>query len=407
MCPKLVRSGLLGSFVPGIIGAMFTFLPTAPAGEKPAIRLTNPVEVEVAIRDIAVNDAALMADNESIVLVGSRGFGEDGLPQDDSPPAGAIVNLRTRAVREFTNGHKARIQSVAASSDGTRIVTGSTAADGRIRIWDVKAGKSLDPINASPLADEKVHYFHVAPFHHRPVVAVTLKDRIGLFDLTGREERVDLTADYLGRGSPDDPAVSSDDMYLACSTFPNLQIVIWDVGAKKVLFAAALLPVGLAAQDYSKAIFTVRGLCFVKSGEQLIALRSGGGPEVPKDTPEEKIPAEKRALFLIDVPKQKTTPLGIGHQIGTLHFALHPTDEWIATVGASRPDKPVPGNLPDPAVGELRVWHYPTRKLVHKIQFDFEGFRPTWVGFTPDGKKLVAADAKGKVMAWDFTPVKP
>jgi hypothetical protein len=43
------------------------------------------------------------------------------------------------------------------------------------------------------------------------------------------------------------------------------------------------------------------------------------------------------------------------------------------------------------------------------VQFPHDGFSPFWVGFTPDGKKLLAVETgdegKGKIMAWDFTPV--
>ena len=53
-----------------------------------------------------------------------------------------------------------------------------------------------------------------------------------------------------------------------------------------------------------------------------------------------------------------------------------------------------------------RIWHYASRTLIHKVQFA-DGYFPMWIGFTPDGKKLVAVERLGKVRAWDFAAVKP
>jgi WD40 repeat protein len=364
------------------------------------VRLDN--RVEIMIPEIEVAAAAVLADNDSVVVAG----GKDPDPAAESltaaAAAGAIVNLKTKVIRRFTNGHTTRIERIAVATDISRIVSASTNPKDGVRLWDVKTDKALTPINPAPGADEPPLGHKVALFHRSLKVAVPLDDRVRIIDPTGREEPADLETEYLSGTWPHDLTISPDDKVLACAT-GSLQISIWDVGARKVIYVPSLLPEGENARDWS-----IWGLCFTKSGTQLIAARSGKEPDVPKGTPEEKVPAEKRGLFLIDVPKQKTTPLGIGAQIHTLHFALHPSEEWIATVGGAYPDKPVP-NLPDAFVGELRVYHYPTRTLAHKVQFEHgdDGFYPMWVGFTPDGKKVVAVSGKGKVMAWDFTPVKP
>lgn len=374
-----------------------------PAPGRPKLRLGDPVEISLTGMEPA---CVAFLDNETVVVAGRIKNDPQAETVVASRASGGIVNLKTKAVREFINGHKVMIGSIAHSAGGDRIVTSTSNADldPFIRFWDAKADKPLEPIKPAPVAEEVGSSFRIATFHRNHKVAVTLKDRVRIIDPTGREEPVDLETEYLSGTFPGELAISPDDKLLACAT-GNLQIIIWDVGTKKVLYVPSLLPEGENDREWS-----IWRLAFTKSGTQLIAARGKfNSPDVPRGIPEDKVSAEKRGLFLIDVPKQKTIPLGMGAQILTVHFALHPSEEWIATVGDAYPDKPVP-NFPDATVRELRVYHYPTRTLVHKVQFDFDGFGPFWIGFTPDGKKLVAVDAvhdDGKVMAWDFTPVKP
>ena len=47
------------------------------------------------------------------------------------------------------------------------------------------------------------------------------------------------------------------------------------------------------------------------------------------------------------------------------------------------------------------------RGTVFRFWFPPDEFPPSWVGFTPDGKRLAAVEHDGKVMAWDFVPVAP
>jgi WD40 repeat protein len=377
--------------------------PAQPAG-KPSVRLGQPVEI--AVDELERYGAALLADNESIVVVGRKGLdpgpGEPADP-DIPPPGAAIVSLKTKAARRFTNGHISRISSVAGSADGAYIVTAGTYdLVGDLRVWDAKAGKALNPIDVSGDAS-KSKWFSISCLNRSPRVAVARLDKVSIIDLTRPVQRFDLTADYLSGTWPDKLAISPDDKYLACTT-GSKQVVIWDLATKKVLGAPSLIPEGEDVKDWSAS-----GLCFTKSGMQLIASREKQGQEVPKGTPEAKVPANRWPLVMIDIPSQKITPLGMGNQCGTLHFALHPSGDWVATVGPSWSDKPIAGD-PNAMTGEIRVYHFPTRTLVHKVQCDPDpdtGFYPSWVGFTPDGKKLVAVSHPAKIRAWDFTPVKP
>ena len=54
---------------------------------------------------------------------------------------------------------------------------------------------------------------------------------------------------------------------------------------------------------------------------------------------------------------------------------------------------------------KLRVYHYPTRTLSLRLQFEKE-FGASYVRFTPDGRKLVAVDGTGMLRCWNFAGAK-
>jgi hypothetical protein len=367
-----------------------------PASDKPGARLENAVEIP--LKDVYPKAVCLLADNQSVVVVGAVPPAmEDGDP-DKEPAAGG----KTKVIRSFTNGHARAIQSAAVAADGSFIVTGATAADPAIRRWNVKANKALDPIDLSTSVEGDWLSFDVATFPKSNKVAVTLNKSIGIFDPAARDSHDELTADELKRGFPCRPTVSPDGKYLACATSKKY-VLVWEVASKTVLCAIDVLPKG--RDDYVN--WHIDGLAFTRSGKELILCRGGYEQDRPKGVPDEKVPAERRGFFRIDPAAKTMTPIEIGSRYGTLHFALHPSDDWIATVGPAASTDPVPDD-PDPTVGELRIYHYPTRTLAAKVSFPYSGFYPCLVGFTPDGKKVVALCAlKGheKVMAWDFTPV--
>jgi hypothetical protein len=160
-----------------------------------------------------------------------------------------------------------------------------------------------------------------------------------------------------------------------------------------------LVPLGGDYQDW-----VLSDLTFMRDGTRLIVARwhLGDVSEVPRRTAEEKVSAEPCGLFLIDLVKKQVTPLGMGHQARTLGFALHPSEEWIMTLGDSRPDR-TDGIKPSEPVREIRIYHFPTRSLAYRVHFQ-EGFLPHRIGFTPDGRKVVAVDYAGQVMSWEFAP---
>jgi hypothetical protein len=129
----------------------------------------------------------------------------------------------------------------------------------------------------------------------------------------------------------------------------------------------------------------------------LFACRSRRDDEVPEKASEKDVPPEQRGVVRIDVRTGQVEPLASGHTICTLSCAVDPTGTWLATVGSSRPDRPRPDG--EIVVGELWVYHLPTRKLACREQL--EGLPPMWVAFTPSGKRLVCANGKGVVKWWD------
>src|SRR4051794_24277605 len=112
-----------------LIAALFPALLVVPAASAPvptpppAIRLKPAGEVQVP--DLFVH-AATVIDGATVALVGMKAGPEEADP-DTLAPNGAIIDLATKAIQPFSNGHTARICGVAAGRG--RIVTVSTNKD--------------------------------------------------------------------------------------------------------------------------------------------------------------------------------------------------------------------------------------------------------------------------------------
>ena len=371
----------------------------APAPAPPArVRLTNPVKI--TLEGVDVDAVAMLADNESIVVVGGKPHDPDDKERarSDYPPAGAIVNFRTKAVRPFTNGHRARIDAVAVSADGSRIVTVCSNLGPLVRVWDVKTAAPLRSLSLPQLENYSASRGATC-LPGGSKVAVSYKGCIALLDTAGRDPRRDLKGGALEEDdTPDKLVVSPDGKFLACIDF-KCKVGVWDVRSGKSIRSIDLVPAGEDAKGWSS-----QHLAFTRDGKGLLACLSGKEDDFRKGIEVKGAAAERRGMLLIDIASGKITPLNISHQVGTFGFALHSSGEWLATVGPSRPDKP-PKGFDSGQIGELRIYHYTTRALSLRVQFD-DGFFPSKVRFTPDGRKLVAVDVTGKLRAWDFTPAK-
>jgi WD40 repeat protein len=365
-------------------------------GQEPVVRLTGQAEVRVGpLRLGRGGSVAVARDNGRICLVGTSNI---EARTADVPAAGFFVDFNSKKTEPFTNEHSGEIHCVSYSFDDRLIVTGGSAelgskSDGKLRVWDLAARRSLEPIDLPDLPIQP----RLACSRRSSRVAVALDDRIAVLDLAGKEKRLDLVVDQAADAVPGNPTFSRDDKYLAYENVKG-QVVIWEMETRKVVFSTCLLPNGADWHDWC-----IASMCFTKSGELLVA-REGfrdDHHEVPPGTPEDKVPAERRGLFLIDPVKHKATPLGLGCTQNSLHAALDPSDQWLAVVGHSWPDKPT-GKIDD-TMSELRIYHFASRRLVHRVQFDSNEFIPSWVGFTPNGKKLIAVSVTGVVRSWDFT----
>jgi WD40 repeat protein len=182
-------------------------------------------------------------------------------------------------------------------------------------------------------------------------------------------------------------AVSPDDAWIAC-TGDRDQVVCFEVATKKATVLA------ITPKDGDTDKWSVFGFAFSRSGK-LFACRHGNAEEVPKGKSEKDVPAERRGIVRIDLPDGKLVPLDMGHTRVTSACAIDRTETWLATVGSSRPDKPLKDVY---AVDELRVYNLASGKLAYREQFA-GGAGRLW--FTPSGKRLVCVTNDGTVRWWD------
>lgn len=115
--------------------------PSPEPGEELKARLV--LSGKIQIDNLRVEDAA-MIDDKTVVLVGTKVGAEDEDP-NKLDPHGVILDLPTKTTQVFTNGHTARICSVAARRG--LIATVSIYRDPVVRIWDIKAGKTIQQID--------------------------------------------------------------------------------------------------------------------------------------------------------------------------------------------------------------------------------------------------------------------
>jgi len=343
-------------------------------------------------------EAFAIINNDTIVVVGGKPLDprNSEMTVENSPPAGAIVNLGTKTVRSFTNGHKARILCIAVAADGSRVFTVSSQEDTYVRVWDTKAAKQLDSIAVSEKrrGNEIPCSHEIACFSSGRRFAVTRSRSVVVIESKKDEKMIEFTTELT---SPGHLAIDCRDNLLACSSRQN-DILIWDLSTGK-----QICKVNPTFPNHNPQDVSIRNMVFTKDSKQLIVARmlhvgDPAGFEVPKGSDEAKVSAERRGLALINIAKQEVIPLAMGHQNHTSYFALHPSEEWLATVGWSRRDA-------DPnstkAIAELRVYQFPSCKLARWEQLD--EFTPDFVGFSPNGQKVIAISTEGRIRCWDFS----
>jgi WD40 repeat protein len=387
----MIRSHLFAGIAPVLAVAVLPALCSNSARsdpvpkDKPAIRLTLAGEMKLA--ELRVEDAAVIDDN-TVVLVGTKNGPEDADP-DKLDPNGAIVDLIRKKARPFTNGHKARIGSVSVARG--RVATASNSRDPVLRIWDLKANKSVAAIEIDKPGEEVIHY-GVAWFHKSDRIAIAAGKRVIVVNPVKPDDRTEFACPPEGgRWLEEHPVVSPDDAWLACAADLH-QVVYWKMATRKAT-ALSLVPKKAKPEDSWHS----GGVAFGPAGT-LIAWRSeSGAGEVPEKEAEKDVPADRRGVVQIDLSKGRLVPLGMGQSIYTLSCAIDPTGTWLATGGTGWLDRP----QPDAKTGsELRVYHLSSGKLAFRAQKDSLPLK--WVSFTPSGKRVVCATYDGVVRWWDM-----
>jgi WD40 repeat protein len=360
---------------------------------QPEFRLTVGGEVKVA--DLWAWDAAL-ADDDTVVMVGSTP-GPEEAALDKLGPCGAIVDLKAKRSTPFTNGHTAGIRCVSVSNG--RVATTSSFQDPVLRIWDLKAAKTVQEITIDNPGPDSQDYYYATWFHKTDRLAVSVPDRLLVFDPARPDDRTEFKLPDGGEASLHKPAVSVDDSQIASAglVWPNGSncpvdrsgLVCWDVATRKATYLS-LIPENAPDKEHWYACDTF----FHPTGE-LFAWRYC--PEIPRKATLDEVPADRRSVVRVDLRERKVTPLGFEPN-ELAHCAMDPSGKWLATVGPSRVVVPRPDSTT--VLSELRVYHLPSKMMVFREQFD--SARPAnWVTFSPSGKRLYVNHGGGTVKWWN------
>ncbi|MDY3554650.1 WD40 repeat domain-containing protein [Gemmata sp. JC717] len=356
---------------------------SAPVKERQVFLLVAGGSVQPD--DLSIRDLAIVDEN-TVVVVGTTFDKDDDTNPINLGPNGAIVDLTKKTSRPFTNGHKSCICTAAVGRG--RVATISTTRDPFLRLWDLKTSKSAGAVQIDePDGDGSASGHEVGLFHKSDRVAVSVKDRVLLFDPDKPDTRTELACPE-GCGWPDHPIVSPDDARIAATaTWSNL--IVWDVATKKPQV------VSLAPDQGDPKHWMSRGCVFGPNG-LLIAWRSpSGNGDVPRAKGED-VPGDRCEVVRID--GDKVVPLGIGgNSFDVFDCALDPSGTWLAVAGCRQLDKPLKDG--STSVGELRVYHLGTKELAFREQV--EGLPLTHVAFAPSGKRVVCCTYDGFVRWWN------
>jgi WD40 repeat protein len=376
-----------------LVAALLAVLPGRPAHSAPtkesiSLRLSPVGEMRLA--ELSV-EAGAVIDDGTMVLVGTTycDVASDDPNKHDPDrldPNGAIVDLAKKKSQQFTNGHKAGMFGVSVGRG--RVATASNHRDPVLRVWDLKAKRPVAAVEIEQPGEDRIrNRAGVAWFHKSDRVVIAVDKKLVILDPAKPDDREELALPPGVRGSVKKPVVSPNDAWIVC-TAGQCELVIWDVATKKAT-KISILPEKV---DDPEQWFS-RGVAFGPRGPSY-AWRGGSASEVPEKVAEADVPAARRGLVGIDLPRGTVIPLGMGTTISTMSCAIDPTGAWLAVAGSARPDKPGLG-----VVGELRVYHLPSKEVTFREQL--EGLPLMWVAFTPSGKRLVTATYDGVVRWWD------
>ena len=245
--------------------------------------------------------------------------------------------------------HKASVESVSLSPDGTLLASGHQ--DGSVTFWDIETGEQTDVLRANDVWVECVAFNPDGKF-----LAASAKNRLRLWDVLERKQ----IAVFEHFADVRSVAFSPDGKILACTEGTGIRL--WDTRQKRE--AAVLGEVGPGA-SYS---ISIQCLAFSPDGE---LLASGGGDS---------------SLRLWDVDKRQvvfTQQLPQTDYIYAVTFG--PDSKILASAGAHR---------------EIHLWRIMEHKLDWKLTFNAEAAVKT-LAFSPSGRFLAAGDGV-KIRLWNL-----
>ena len=232
------------------------------------------------------------------------------------------------------------------SPDGTRLA--STSFDGTVKVWDAKTGRVIytltDPAGGWPPS--------IAFNSDGTRVASGHADgSVRIWDATtGREERR-LPVQPGFKVGP--LSFSPDDQRLACGSYTEKKVRVWDVTTDPPLLTFKIDGQGIAK--------------FSPDGSQLVT--DGDGRTM-------KVWHAKTGAWLRDLP---------GHTIAVRDIAFNHDGTRLASAGGFD--------------GTARVWDTTTGDEV--LNLKGHTFLVRGVAFTPDGKRLASVTTDGIVKLWD------
>lgn len=287
------------------------------------------------------------------------------------------------------NGHSQVVSSIAMSSEGTTLVSGSY--DTTVKLWNWKTGKETDTLEVN---GGSIHA--VAISNDGKILAVgTGNNTIKLWDLTTKEEIGTFTGHTSAVKSL---AISADGKTLAGGSFDG-NIKLWNVATKE------------ETDTFIGHSDSVESLAFTSDGQTLVSSSADKTIKVWNlDTLKEirQLGGHFATVWSIAIsPDDKT--LASGDANGTVKlWNLNTGQEIRHLVGHSfsvnyvtfSPDgKSLASGSSDETI---KLWNISDGELIRTLMGNSK--EVTSVAFTPDGKSLASSNTDGIISIWQVTP---
>ncbi len=383
---------------------------SAEPAKTSTVTLTD--EVVVKPKDIFIRKMVISPDGGTAYVVGEEYHepleepDRNVIPPEVVTPKGYVIDFAKKSSKEFLNDHRRPIVDMVRTKGGKQIYTVSNHSEGQVRVWDVVKkesslhihfkSKELFKSDEGSSYDGPVGGIDIALLPSRGGVAALLDDKIAL-TAKNPKDRVDLDGEPFKDTIVSNPSVDHQDLYLACHTRET--VLVWNLKTKEVYSTIPAVP--KHAPDSPDNI-SIRDMRFANTSSLIYIVRNGNDDEILEDerAKEDKVPSDKRGIWVVDIKAGTTEPLGFGTSRRTERFALDPTDRWMAIAGTAFDDNGEEFDNKVITVFELRIYDMKTKALVLRKQF--KNFDPYHLHFSDDGKKLICAGSFGEVRSWSI-----